>query len=84
MQTLSKLLYSKKESALLLSVSLRTIDYLISRGDLRTKHIGKRALIRAESLLLYAGASEQRTVGSPERPTNSPSLRQIDEDKARG
>ncbi len=85
MQTLSKLLYSKKESALLLSVSLRTVDYLISRGELRTKRIGKRALVLAESLEQYAGAG-RRAAGPPEPPTNnnSLSLSQIDEDEAHG
>ena len=81
---LSKLLYSKKESSILLSVSLRTVDNLISGGELHTKHLGKRVLVLAESLERYAGVAGPRAVGSPDSPTNSFSLNRIDKDKARG
>jgi len=49
-----KLLYSKKESAQLLSVSLRTVDALIQRGELSTRHVGKRVLITRKSLQEFA------------------------------
>jgi len=45
-----KLLYSRKESAQLLSISIRSIDDLISTGRLQTMKIGKRVLVTAESL----------------------------------
>lgn len=44
------LLYSKKESARMLSIGLRTLDSLVERGELRTVHIGRRVLIPLESL----------------------------------
>lgn len=81
---LSKLLYSKKESSILLSVSLRTVDNLISGGDLRTKRQGKRVLVLAESLERYAGTAEPLAEGSSDSPTENISLSRIDEDKARG
>jgi len=80
---LSKLLYSKKESSILLSVSLRTVDNLIAGGDLRTKRLGKRVLVLAESLEQYAGAVGPRAAGSPGSP-NSLSVSRVNEDKARG
>jgi excisionase family DNA binding protein len=38
-------LYSKEDTARLLSVSLRTVNNLISRGDLSIHRIGRRVLI---------------------------------------
>lgn len=40
-----KLLYSKKEAAYLLSISLRKLDYLISQGKLVVRKIGTKVLI---------------------------------------
>jgi excisionase family DNA binding protein len=42
---MDKILLSKKESAALLSVSLRTVEKLIAREDLETRRIGRRRLI---------------------------------------
>jgi excisionase family DNA binding protein len=50
METPPKLLISKKEAAQVLSVSLRTIDHLISRGAVATVRIGKRVLVTNQSL----------------------------------
>jgi excisionase family DNA binding protein len=44
------LLYSKKEAARLLSVSIRTIDYLLSRQELESRKLGKRVLIPRHAL----------------------------------
>lgn len=44
------LLYTKRDAAALLSLSLRTIDNLIWRKDLKTKRIGRRVLIPATEL----------------------------------
>jgi excisionase family DNA binding protein len=45
-----KLLYSKRESAQILSISLRTLDALIKRKELAFLRIGKRVLISGQSL----------------------------------
>jgi excisionase family DNA binding protein len=45
-----KLLYSKRESAQILSISLRTLDALIERKELAFLRIGKRVLISGQSL----------------------------------
>jgi Helix-turn-helix domain len=47
----TKLAYSKKQAAAEISVSVRTVDYLIKRGDLVTKRCGKKVLIPGEALV---------------------------------
>ena len=49
-----KILLSKKEAAHLLSVSPRTIDYLINRGELRPRRIGRRVLLPRRQLEIFA------------------------------
>jgi excisionase family DNA binding protein len=50
----ARLLYSKKESAQLLSLSLRTIDGLIQRKELSVRRVGRRILITRKSLEDFA------------------------------
>lgn len=50
----SKLLFGKKDAASLLSISLRQLDYLISKGDLKVRRIGKRVLITRGALAQFA------------------------------
>jgi excisionase family DNA binding protein len=49
-----KLLYSRKEAAQLLSVSLRSLDSLILRLELPVKRVGRRVLISRQSLEKFA------------------------------
>jgi excisionase family DNA binding protein len=56
----SQLLFSKRQAAEALSVSLRTIDYLIHRNQLAVTRIGRRVLIQWEVLEQFAKASSQR------------------------
>jgi hypothetical protein len=51
-----KLLYDRKSAATALSISIRSLDYLIERGDLPTRRIGKKVLIPARDLQRFAGA----------------------------
>jgi len=44
------LLYTKRDAATLLSLSLRTVDNLIARKELRTVRIGRRVLIPVAEL----------------------------------
>ena len=46
-----KLAYSKKEAAAATSLSLRTIQYLITQGVLRVHKIGKRVIIPSRELV---------------------------------
>lgn len=49
-----KLLLTRKESALALSVSLRTIDTLLACGELTARRIGRRRLIPRTELERFA------------------------------
>jgi excisionase family DNA binding protein len=51
-----RLLYPKAEAAILLGISERSIDYLISTGRLATKRIGKRNLVPADELRRFVRA----------------------------
>ena len=52
-QAQPKLLYSKAEAAQMLSLSLRTIDYLIATGELTARRIGRRVLLAHNALVLF-------------------------------
>lgn len=56
-----KLLYSKAEAAKMLSLSLRTIDYLIAAGELMARRVGKRVLLPHNSLLLFTRKDHLQT-----------------------
>ena len=49
-EQLEPLLYTKKQAAHLLSVSLRTIDNLIARRELPVRRLGRRVLISRRGL----------------------------------
>lgn len=57
------ILVSRPEAARLLGLSARTVDYLRSKGVLRARKIGKRALILRTDLERFARgeSAEQRT-----------------------
>lgn len=50
----NKVLLSKKEVAWLLSLSVRSVDYLIVRGELAVRRVGKRVLIHRTELERFA------------------------------
>jgi hypothetical protein len=54
-----RLLYSRKETAYLLSLSLRAIAYMIASGDLRTKRHGGRVMITHAELLRQAALDDR-------------------------
>lgn len=51
-----RLLFSRKEAALLLGVSRRTVDFLISTNRLSSSKIGSRRMIPRDALLNYYGS----------------------------
>jgi hypothetical protein len=57
-----RLLYSRKETAYLLSLSLRAIAYLIASGDLRTKRHGGRVMITHAELLRQAALDDREPI----------------------
>lgn len=48
-----KLLYCRKEAAELLSLALRTLDYLIKNQDIAIVRVGRRVLITHQELLRF-------------------------------
>jgi hypothetical protein len=52
--TIERLLYSRKDAAKALSISLRSIDYLVSNKKLKTRRLASRVLIPRSELLRLA------------------------------
>jgi excisionase family DNA binding protein len=67
---LARLLYPKVEAAILLGISERSIDYLISSRRLKTKRIGGRNLVPADELRRFVRADHPEHI----RPTSQSSL----------
>jgi excisionase family DNA binding protein len=57
-----KLLFTRSESAQLLSISLRTLDHLQARKEIKTRRVGRKVLIPASELARFA---QQDHVGRP-------------------
>jgi hypothetical protein len=51
-----KLLYSREDAAFALSLSIRSLDYLIAAEELRVRRVGKRVLIPANEVMRFAQA----------------------------
>jgi hypothetical protein len=55
-ERVEKLLYDRKSAAHALSISVRSLDYLLSQRAFRTRRIGKKVLIPASELKRFAAA----------------------------
>jgi excisionase family DNA binding protein len=51
---LQRLLYDKRSAAEMLSISLRSLNYLLSRGKIRFRRMGSRVLIPHAELVRFA------------------------------
>ena len=49
-----KLLFTRKESAEILSISIRQLDYLLSAGSLPSRRLGRKRLIPRAALEVFA------------------------------
>ena len=47
---MQKLLYTKRDAAAMLSISLRSLEYLIVRGDVKVRRIGGCVLVHHKEL----------------------------------
>jgi hypothetical protein len=56
------LLYSRKEAARQLSISVRSLDYQIAGKQIATRRIGSRILIPQEELVRLATSARVRSV----------------------
>jgi len=65
-----RLLYTRKEAAKLLSVSLSSVDLLIARNFLITRKIGHKRLISHASLVAFAQKNTPRLWASESNGKN--------------
>ena len=70
-----RMLYSKKEAAQQLSLSLRSLDQLIAQGELRVRRFGKRILVPKTELEKLAKRDVQIVWPESGKATRNPSLR---------
>jgi hypothetical protein len=63
MGDITRLLHSRHEAASQLSISVRSLDYLIARKQLDTRRIGRKVLIPHTSLVRFAGRNHYEGVG---------------------
>jgi excisionase family DNA binding protein len=49
----SKLMYSKIETAKMLSISVRTVENLMMNGQLAFRKVGKRVLVPVQTLIQF-------------------------------
>jgi hypothetical protein len=50
----TRLLYDRKTAAHQLSISVRSLDYLVAGGQLETRRIGKKVLVTHASLVRFS------------------------------
>jgi len=54
METPAKILYTKREAAQLLSISVRSLEYLIFSHQLPARRIGRRVLLHRDAVDQFA------------------------------
>jgi hypothetical protein len=62
LQSSARMMYDRKSAAQQLSISVRSLDYLISRSLIPTRRIGSRVLVRHEDLKKFARGNHTETV----------------------
>ena len=61
-QSVEKLLYSRRDTAEALCLSIRSVDYLITTGRLSTRRIGGKILIPASAVRRFAREDHPESV----------------------
>ncbi len=51
------LLISRREAKTLLGLSLRTLDHLIARREIRVRRVGRRVLVSRHALEMFANSA---------------------------
>jgi hypothetical protein len=62
----TKMLYSRRDAAFALSISIRSLDYLISNKKLSTRKLGKKIMIPQGELSRFARADHSALTQHPE------------------
>jgi hypothetical protein len=65
MFNLERLLYDRKTASILLSVSIRTIDYALAHQEFEWRKVGRRKLITNRSLKSWASRNHYGSVKEP-------------------
>src|SRR6202035_3834448 len=60
----TRMLYSRAEAARQLSISIRSLDYLIAGKAFQTRRLGKKILIPHSELVRFAGSNHYGRVAS--------------------
>lgn len=68
---IEKFLYSRKEAAHALGISVRSLDYLIAGKQLDTRRIGKKVLVTRAALATFASANHYGSMSRTPTPTQS-------------
>ena len=71
----SRLLYDRKEAARQLSISVRSLDYIISAKGLDTRRRGRKVLVTRASLRRYASGNHFDAVKESTAARNDASSR---------
>ncbi len=61
-ETATRLLYDRKSAAQQLSISVRSLDYLVANRKILTRRIGSRVLIHHDDLTRFAQGVDLRAV----------------------
>jgi excisionase family DNA binding protein len=59
-----KFLYTRKEAAHSLGISVRSLDYLIAAKQLDTRRIGKKVLLTRASLAVFASRNHYGSISA--------------------
>jgi hypothetical protein len=62
----TKLLYSRRDAAFALSISVRSLDYLIGNKKLSTRKLGKKIMIPHGELVKFARADHSELTKNPD------------------
>jgi hypothetical protein len=68
-----RILYDRKEAARQLSISVRSLDYIIAAKGLDTRRIGRKVLVTRASLMRYASGNHFDAVKEPTAARNEAS-----------
>lgn|GEM_PF-1887918 len=74
-RSVEKLLYSRRDTAEALSLSIRSIDYLITSGRLPARRVGGKILIPASAVRRFAREDHPDSVRSGSPPSSSGQMR---------
>lgn len=70
--SLEPILLSRKQAAAFLSISLRSIDYLIGQGRLKTRRVGGRVLIPRHECERFASQDNPKPIVQEARHGDKP------------